>query len=104
MGFTFTFINVDQSAGETVMKVKVVYKKIIPQSLYLPGTFESFFGFPGTNTLFLTGLQGGSQPAGGAAYSVRGRVTCPVICLLSYVHYLLSTVLSTVLEVPSGLL
>ena len=53
----FTFINVNQSACETIMKVKViVYKKNISKSLYLPGTFEFFSGFPGTNTLFLTGL------------------------------------------------
>ena len=55
----FTFIKVNQSAYETVMKVKVVVykKKNISQSLYWPGTFESFSGFPGTNALFLTGWQ-----------------------------------------------
>ena len=44
------------------MEVKVVaYKKnYISQSLYLPGTLESFSGFPGRNALILTARYTGS--------------------------------------------
>ena len=46
-GSTLTFVNVNQNACETVIEVKLYYtKKNIFQSLYLPGTFESFFWLP----------------------------------------------------------
>ena len=53
-----TFVNVNQSACETVIEVKVVIYKQFFSRVYICQALSSLFsGFPGRNALFLTGLK-----------------------------------------------
>ena len=72
VGPTLTFVNVNQSACETVMEGKVVAYKFFFSRVYICQALSSLFsGFPGRNALFLTRVLGMEQPSLDAVKSMQ---------------------------------